>query len=565
MTNVRRTPDILPAIWILAAVWLTGCEPTVVATPPSAAHVPSSEVAQAPQPKTPAIKPKPPPKPDASIEFFEKGRIPQLKIQISAEDMQKLRGEPRKYVPCSFVEDGKTTFKKVSIKVKGAAGSFRGVDDRPALTVNMKSEKTGSKELYHGLDKFHLNNSVQDESFLCELLCARLCREAGCPAARVTHARVWLNDRDLGLYVLKEGFDKTFLARHFKDPKGNLYDGGFLTEIDQPLERDEGEGPEDRADLKALVAACREGDPAKRWAQISEKLDVPAFLSFTALELMTCHWDGYVQVRNNYRVYFRPEDGRAVFMPHGMDQMFADPGFSVFHDPPALVASAVLQNPQWRAQYREQVKTLLPLFAPARLNAQIDAAHARLRPVLVAMGEDRARYHDERVKDMKNRVATRAQNIRNQMKSGPAGPLVFGSEGVAKVEEWEARPEGDAQLEEQEVEGKACYVLQPGPSRTCLASWRRKVLLTKGSYRLEALAKTKDVVPLADGRGQGFGLRLSGGMRENRLTGTSKWEKLSHSFEIVEDSREVELVAELRSTAGSAIVEAASLKIVKVK
>ncbi len=264
------------------------------------------------------------------------------------------------------------------LKLKGAAGSFRGLDDRPALTLNMgppndakpdakkvaqKDAKIDSKKgaksgesRFHGLDKFHLNNSVQDESYLAELICSQLCREAGCPAARVTHARVWLNGRDLGFYVLKEGLDEHFLARNFpgSQGRGNLYDGGFLQDIDAALERDEGEGPDDKADLKALVAACREGDPAKRWRLIAERLDVDAFLNLTALELMMSHWDGYVQNRNNYRVYFRPDDKRALFLPHGMDQMFGDPGYSVFHVPGALVASAVLQNPDWKIKYRQR-------------------------------------------------------------------------------------------------------------------------------------------------------------------------------------------------------------------
>src|SRR6185436_20169429 len=106
------------------------------------------------------------------------------------------------------------------------------------------------------------------ESYLCEWICADLCRDAGVPAPRVTHARVWLNGRDLGLYVLKEGFDKPFLVRHFGSAAGNLYDGGFCADLDSNLEKDSGNGPDDHSDLRALVAACREADPAARWPAI---------------------------------------------------------------------------------------------------------------------------------------------------------------------------------------------------------------------------------------------------------------------------------------------------------
>ena len=79
----------------------------------------------------------------------------------------------------------------------------------------------------------------------------------------------------------------------FGDATGNFYDGGFVQDINADLEKDSGQGPDDHSDLRALQAACLEPDPEKRWPAIEERLDVDAFVSFMALELMTCHWDGY--------------------------------------------------------------------------------------------------------------------------------------------------------------------------------------------------------------------------------------------------------------------------------
>jgi hypothetical protein len=182
----------------------------------------------------------------------------------------------------------------------------------------------------------------------------------------VAHARLRLNGRDAGLYVLKEGFDKKFLARHFIAAEGNLYDGGFCQEIDGDLERDEGQGPDDHADLRALRDACQAPDTELRWKQLDQLLDVDAFLAFTALELMTCHWDGYCLNRNNYRLYFDPTSHQAHFFPHGMDQMFGDPGASILEWPGALVAAAVMQNPEWRTRYRQRLRALLPSMVAER-------------------------------------------------------------------------------------------------------------------------------------------------------------------------------------------------------
>ena len=554
LAAMQRMKIIIGAL--LLAVGLNGCRPTSEAETVAPADE-SLGTATTPAVTLTAAVVAPPKAANPSDEFFAKGRIPQLRIRLTPKEEQQLRNDQRRYVDCTLIEDGQTTYKKVKVKLKGAAGSFRNLDDKPAFTLSLKKKD----ERFHGMDKFHLNNSVQDESYLNELLASQLCLEAGCPAARVTHARVWLNDRDLGFYVLKEGFDKEFLERHFGNAKGNLYDGGFCQDIDAALEKDEGEGPDDLSDLKALVASCHEGDATKRWQEVANQVDIGAFLNFVALELMMSHWDGYAQNRNNYRVYFR-DDRKAVFLPHGMDQMFGDPNFGVFHVPGAMVAKAVLENPEWQARYRQRVRELLPSFATEKQHARIDEAHARIRPVVAAIHEDRARHLDDRVREVKSRVNDRAKNIRSQF---PPEPIAFNAQGVAKIEDWEPRPEGDTKLEKQTVAGRACLVIATGPSQRSTASFRTKVRLARGKYQLEAKIKATNITALGDDRGPGAGVRISGGSRTTGAVGNTDWQTVAHAFEVNEDLREVEVVAELRSTSGEAAFDLESLRVVKAK
>src|SRR5262249_36204758 len=154
--------------------------------------------------------------------------------------------------------------------------------------------------------KFHLNNAVQDPTYLHELVGYELFRRTGLPAPRITHAHVFLDGRDLGLYVLKEAYDRRFLAQFFARNDGNLYDGGVNGDVDKQLGRDSGKGPLDRHDLVALTAACAEADPARRRAALEQCVDIERFLTFMALEALVGHWDGYVSNQNNWRVYFDP-------------------------------------------------------------------------------------------------------------------------------------------------------------------------------------------------------------------------------------------------------------------
>ncbi|MEY3275028.1 MAG: hypothetical protein RL153_293, partial [Verrucomicrobiota bacterium] len=310
-------------------------------------------------------------RPHPSDKIFE-GPVLRFEVSIARPELDSLRREPRKTVPATL-RIGSNTWQRVGVRVKGAAGSTRGIDENPALTLNADKFVPGQKVF--GLDKFHLNNSVQDPSRMSELVCGDLYRRAGIPAARATHALFTLNGRDLGLYVLKEGFDRAFLARNYPEPSGNLYDGGFLRDIDQDLELDAGKEPPDWKDLHALAAACRLPDAAQRHARVDALLDVDRFLTYVALQVMTEDWDGYPGNRNNYRLYHDPSSGKFVFMPHGMDQMFRHGGMPVDRGFEGMAAQVVMARPEWREAYYARVGALLTnVFTSDAIFRTYDAA-----------------------------------------------------------------------------------------------------------------------------------------------------------------------------------------------
>src|SRR6516164_7137880 len=157
---------------------------------------------------------------EESDAFFKNDKVLNLEIELGKKELDALRREPRKYVEATL-KDGEQVYGKIGIHLKGAAGSFRGIDDKPGPTLNMNKFK--EDKLFYGMDKFHLANSVQDPSYLSELICGELFRASGVPASRVTHAVVTINGRRRGLYYVKEGYDKFFRKRFFGSGHGNLY------------------------------------------------------------------------------------------------------------------------------------------------------------------------------------------------------------------------------------------------------------------------------------------------------------------------------------------------------
>jgi spore coat protein H len=348
-----------------------------------------------------------------SERFFARDQIGRVRIEVRDQDLASLRRAPREYVR-AILKDGQEVYTDVAIKLKGGTGSFRSLDDKPSFTVNFDKFKKGQK--FHGLDKCHLNNSVQDPTYMCEALGSQLCLWAGVPTLRTTHALVELNGRRLGLYVFKEGFDKTFLKRHFKNPHGNLYDGGFHSDVNAPLEKDSGDGPDNRSDLKALVRAAQEADLKKRFSALSQILDLDRFLTFMAMEVMIWHWDGYTMHHNNYRLYFDPTSAKFVFLAHGMDQLFFTPDGPVLPHQEGLVAKAVLEIPEASERYLERFKSLFESFYDAtKLSHRIEELDGRLRPVLLEISPREVSRYDEAVQVLKRKVSERAGSLRKQI------------------------------------------------------------------------------------------------------------------------------------------------------
>ena len=152
-------------------------------------------------------------------DLFKGGDPLHIQLEIPADGLKSLRQEPRTYVRAT-IRAGTNVLHHVALRLKGRTGSFRGLDDKPAFTLDF--DRFVPEQRLHGLSKIHLNNSVEDPSYLHEKLGAELFRTAGIPAPRVSHALVEMNGRRLGLYVLKEGFTPEFLAQHFRRTDGSF-------------------------------------------------------------------------------------------------------------------------------------------------------------------------------------------------------------------------------------------------------------------------------------------------------------------------------------------------------
>lgn len=352
--------------------------------------------------------------------FFKKHELVHINLEIGPKEMDALRREPRKYVKANLQvgeKDPKTTFTGVGVHLKGAAGSFRGVDDKPGLTINM--DKFDNENLFHGMDKFHLANSVQDPSYIAELFCGELMMAAGVPASRCGHAVVSINGKRKGFYYLKEGYDKAFLKRHFNNKTGNFYDGGFLRDIDQPLQLVSGkEATKPHDELKALMNATREADLSQRYAKMAQLLDLEKFLSYLALEVFMWDWDGYPMNRNNYRIYHNPDTNKITFIPSGMDQMFHDPNGPLRPGFQGVVARTLLETPEGKAGYYKRLDEILKTVArPELLLKRLDELQAKVQPMLASVDANAGRDYPNQINRFRGAIQHRHKKLTAELEA----------------------------------------------------------------------------------------------------------------------------------------------------
>jgi len=291
---------------LLPALAMAGCAAPPLAEPPDVG--PDA---------APATDPRMDPASAPDDVLYSLDVLPELALELGPVAMESLREAPRRWV-CGRLEFAGGSY-PVGIRLKGSA-SFEPLDDKPAFKIRFDGPCPGARRFF-GRRGLTLNNLVQDRSSVREALAYLVFRAAGVPAPRVGYARVSVNGEPYGLYVDVENVDTQFLARHFADASGPLYEGGLDVDLRSEdlwkFDLDEGVSAR-RTELAELVARVEAGGDSIFYGE-DRLVDRAAFLRFMAASAVTGDWDGYWKP-NNYRIYYEPTARLWYVLPWGLDQ-----------------------------------------------------------------------------------------------------------------------------------------------------------------------------------------------------------------------------------------------------
>jgi hypothetical protein len=327
--------------------------------------------------------------------LFDRAHLIQVEVELSAGDWALIRGEGRglttaltgcarefeyTYVSGRVTVDGQT-YEDVAVRKKGFLGSLSA--KRPSLKLNFGRLMEG--RTHAGMKRMTLNNNKQDPSNTHQCMAYDLFAGADTMAPRCNFAHVVVNGEDLGIYTHVESVKKPMLARYFADNGGNLYEGqgtDFVSEHRAVIELKTNEMENDRADFDRLSDALQVTDD-QLLDELGKIVDLDAFFTFWAMEVMTGHWDSYSGGRNNYLAYHDPTSDRFHFIPWGTDGAFSmQRPFTPGNTAATVLAQGLMTNrlynhPQGRTMYFDRLRDLFDrVWDESALLAEVDHIQA---------------------------------------------------------------------------------------------------------------------------------------------------------------------------------------------
>jgi hypothetical protein len=381
--------------------------------------------------------------PDLTEEMYDPSHVIDVQVDMATADWDELRLQGRSifdvlgasclveppprpftYFPAVVRIDGEE-ITNVAVRKKGFFGSLS--ETKPSLKI--KFSEYDETQTFSGLKRLTLNNNKSDASHVKQCIGYGLFSEAGVPAPRCSFAKVTVNGEYLGVFTNVEGIKKPFVARHFPDDEGNLYEGalsdfrdGWVNTFQRKTNKADlllGE-VDDRSDIEELVPALQVSDSALL-STIEPLIDVDAFIDFWVMETIMMHADGYGRNTNNYYLYDDPTTGKFHFLPWGIDSILFNNvklPWEIEQTPESVFAEGVLarrlyQLPETQSQYFAKMEEHLSgAWNESAILAEVSRMEDLLTPHLVE-GEQDAFL--DALTQVRNFVGARRQQLRDEL------------------------------------------------------------------------------------------------------------------------------------------------------
>ena len=383
--------------------------------------------------------------------LFDGSRVHTVDLQVEDWAQFVADAPAEEYVPCTAVIDGEE-FCQVGLRAKGN-NSLRLTEEyglsRYSLKLEFDHYVDGGN--YHGLDKFSLDASFQDNSYLKTYLVYDMMAFMEVPAPLCSYTWVTVNGQPWGLFLAIEEPEDAFTQRNFGPDHGQLYKPDYRSLNEENADvalRYIGDAPDrypnlfdnakfdvDTADRTRLIEALRVLSTGK---DLEAAVNVDQVLRYFTVQVFVMNWDSYLgHTGHNYFLY--EEDGMLSILPWDYNLAFGTYALGMtdpIRDPNVLLNWPVntpargevmlerplyhnlMKNDDYFARYHAYFRQLLSeYFQSGRYEAVIRQTQAMIAPYVQADPTAFCSYEDHllAVDTLLEVCRLRAESIRGQL------------------------------------------------------------------------------------------------------------------------------------------------------
>ena len=305
-----------------------------------------------------------------------------------------------------------TTVIMASVRIDGIKIDSIGVKLKSNFSYSISTDKKPMKlyfnafrkgKTFDGLLKLNLSNEFPDPSMLRNTVAYKIFREAGVMAPRTSFARVYVNNKYKGLYVMIEQIDKSFFSRYFKQTGGDLIKGqaGYLYWFAEDTisfwNNYEIKSNNTPAAWTRLIALAKKLNTTPRhlaYDSLKNIFDFDSYIKVLAADIVFNNWDSYFYGQNYYlyrdtvenKYYYLPWDYNAAlnnFDVGGADFAILPDGTNddLFKLP---LVSIVVNNEFLKKKYFTELNRINQYMSVDSLEKFIHKMHTLMTPALKA-------------------------------------------------------------------------------------------------------------------------------------------------------------------------------------
>jgi uncharacterized protein (TIGR03437 family) len=299
-------------------------------------------------------------------DFFDGSQLQDLRLTMNPADWPTLKKNylADTYYKCDFEWRG-IAMKNSGLKSRGS-GTRNPI--KPGLTINFA--KYSSSQRFLGLKSIVLRNFAQDASMVHERLTMEMFQKLGLPYEREVHAKLFINNEYIGLFLVVEPLDERFTLTRFGESDGYLYEFNWTGQSfyfnylgDDPalyvpglLEAKNHTDDPQPERIRDMIHAANSASDAEFAVAMQNYLDLGSFVTHVAAEEFMTEADGLMNTAGmrNFYLYRRLADNRFVFLVWDKEFTFTVVNFPIFRgtDQNVLMRRA-LAIPEIRQRYLE--------------------------------------------------------------------------------------------------------------------------------------------------------------------------------------------------------------------